>query len=105
MSERSVPQLSQASTVEISSTVTFSKFSPVIKFSAVLVSRLFLGAFWVSSLPVRDEGMLEFLLVSLVVFSSKMAIRIPNRRHYPQITTSASFEILPSFRSEAVSAL
>ena len=105
MSERSVPQLSQASKVEISSTVTVSKLSPVIEFRAALVSRGFLGDFLVSSLPVYDGGMLEFLLVFLVVFSRKMAITIPNRRHNVLITTSDSFEILPSFRGEAMSAL
>ena len=87
MSERSVPQLSQASTVEISSTVTVSKFSPVIEFRAALVSRGFLGDFLVSSLPVCYGGMLEFLLVFLVFFSRKMTIRISNRRHNVVKTT------------------
>ena len=82
-SERSVPQLSQTSTVETSSTVVVSKFSLVIEFSAALVSRSFLGAFLVSSLSVCDGGMLEFVLVFLVVFSRKMAIRIPSKRHIP----------------------
>ena len=63
VSERSVPQLPQASTVEISSTVVVSKFSPVTEFRAALVSRFFLSDFLVSSLPVCDGGMLEFLLV------------------------------------------
>ena len=81
MSERSVSQLSQASTAEISSTVTVSQFSPVIEFRAALVSQFFLGDFLVSSLPICDGGMLEFLLVFLVFFSRKMAITIPNRRH------------------------
>ena len=105
VSERSVPQLSQTPTVEISSTVVVSKFSPVIAFSAALVSRFFLEDFLVSSLSVCDGGMLEFVLVFLVVFSRKMAITIPNRRHNPLKTTSASLEILPSFRSESMSAL
>ena len=105
MSERSAQQLSQTSTMEISATVVVWKFPPVIEFCAALVSRFFSGDFLVSSLSDCDGGMLEFLLVFLVVISRKMAITIPNRRHNPPITTSASFEILPSFRSETMSAL
>ena len=67
MSERSIPQLSQTSTAEISSTVVVWKFSPVIDFCidfcAALVSRFFLEDFLVSSLSVCDGGILEFLLV------------------------------------------
>ena len=64
MSERPVPQLSQTSTVEISSIVVVWKFSPVIKFCAALVSGfLFFGDFLVSSLSVCDGGISEFLLV------------------------------------------
>ena len=99
MSERSVPQLS------LTSTVIVLKFSPVIEFSATLLSQFFLGYFLVSSLSVCDGGMLEFLLVFLVVFSSKMAIRISNKRINPSIILSASLVLLPSFHIEVMSVL
>ena len=51
--------------METSSTVTVSKFSLVFEFSSLLVSGGFRGGFLVSSLPVCDGGMLEFLLVFL----------------------------------------
>ena len=45
------------------------------------VSRFFLGNFLVSSVPVCDGGIQEFLLVFLIVFSSKIAIKSSNKRH------------------------
>ena len=100
MSERSVPQLSQASTVEISSTVVVSKFLPVIESSTALVSRFFLGDFLVSSLPVCDGGILEFLLFFWVVFSTKTAIKIATKQHKLIRIKSNSLVILPSLQSE-----
>ena len=83
MSERSVPQLSQTSTVETSSIVVVWKFSLVIEFRAAHVSRFWSGDFLVSSLSDCDGGVLEFLPVFLVGVSRKMVITIPNRRYNP----------------------
>ena len=75
------------------------------EFSSLLVSGGFRGGFLVSSLPVCDGGMLEFLLVFLVVFSRKAAVRIVTRSHKPVRTLSVFSVISPSFRSETMSAL
>ena len=47
-------------------------FSPVIEFRAALVSRFSLGDFLVTSLPVCDGGILEFLLVFLGNYSGTL---------------------------------
>ena len=105
ISERSMPQLLQTSTMETSSTVTVSKFSPSLNSLPCSCHGSFAGIFLVSSLPVCDGGMLEFLLVFLVVFSRKTADRIVTRSHKPVRTLSVFSVISPSFRSEAMSAL
>ena len=74
MSERSVPQLSQTSIVEISSTVVVSKFSP----SSSSLPRSYHGSFWgllgliLSDLRWRDAG------IRAGLFGAN-CIKVPNR--------------------------
>ena len=94
MSEGSAQQLSQASSEEISSTVIFLLYSPVIEFSAAAVSRFILRHFLAPALSVCDSRMAELLLVEF----SKFLPRIPNK--WLVKVASASLLALRSFRSD-----
>ncbi len=97
------PQVPQASTATVSLTVVLRRLSPVRRFGLSPLPLFPPPRRAVPSLSVRDGGRLE--LVLRLVRSSGTAVRMSSRVRRTRITASTSAETLPSFRSEATTAL